>query len=381
MSSSTRPRFALTLLGWAHGLSGGDRHLLQMARFWKDHADVTVIGPRAAAPVVDQFAGDVALVPVGWVGPIFRRFPPTLAAEYLRRAVVAMRLDVRSPDVVVAGSHFLADAAALARFARRGTLGVVYVYHLVATRRGLDPRSLWSRADERVSLALLRGNADVVFTSNDETAKSLAARGFAPVHTAVGIDQSRLRGSTAGPRTRQCLFAARMTRPKGVADAVSAWAIVTRRFPDARLVMLGEGPEREGGILLSRKLGIERSIDWPGFVPEEEKVRLFRESQLFLAPSYEEGWGIAVCEALASGVPVVAYRLPALEELFSGAYCAVDVGDVNALAAQVLALFGDEALSTELAINGREVAARYDVERVAETELEVILQRLHRRRC
>ena len=60
-----RPRFLLTFLGWAGGLSGGDRHLLEMAARWRSHVDVTVLAPPEAAPTVRTFLGDVELAPLG----------------------------------------------------------------------------------------------------------------------------------------------------------------------------------------------------------------------------------------------------------------------------------------------------------------------------
>jgi glycosyltransferase involved in cell wall biosynthesis len=376
---SRRPRFALTLLGWAGGLSGGDRHLLQMADLWKEDVEITVLAPAAAASVIRELAGDVRLDALGSVGRPVRRFPAALAAEYLRRAVVVSRRAPAGADVVVAGSHFLPDATALTRLTRQGAFGVVYVYHLVAGRRARDARALWSKADEALSLRLLRRHARLVFTSSAETAERLSSRGFAPVRTDVGIDASRLRAADVERKPHQAVFTARMTRPKGVVDAVSAWAKVVRRVPSARLVMIGDGPERERGIQLATRLGLAEAIDWPGFVPEEEKVRLLSESRVFVAPSYEEGWGIAVCEALASDLPVVAYRLPVLDELFASAYCPAELGDVDDLAARVIAVLEEDRLAARLAVAGRRTAERYDVQRVAEAELDVILRRLSQR--
>jgi glycosyltransferase involved in cell wall biosynthesis len=143
--------------------------------------------------------------------------------------------------------------------------------------------------------------------------------------------------------------------------------------------MIGDGPERERGIQLTTRLGLADAIDWRGFVPEEEKARLLSESRVFVAPSYEEGWGIAVCEALASDLPVVAYRLPVLDELFPDAYCAAPLGQVDDLAARLTWVLEDDRLAGRLAAAGRRTAERYDVRRVAEAELDVILRRLSER--
>ena len=115
--------------------------------------------------------------------------------------------------------------------------------------------------------------------------------------------------------------------------------------------------------------------EWPGFVSETVKRRILSEGRLLIAPSYEEGWGIAVCEALASSLPVVAYRLPVLDELFGSAYLSANLGDVDGVAKLAVRVLTDDRLAQRLGREGRETAERYDVARVAEEELETILRR------
>ncbi len=143
--------------------------------------------------------------------------------------------------------------------------------------------------------------------------------------------------------------------------------------------MVGTGPEREPATALAHTLGLAEAVEWRGFVSEQEKRRILSESRLLLAPSYEEGWGISVCEALASGVPVVAYRLPVLDELFGSAYVGVTPGDLDGLAELAVQVLTDDSVAETLSRRGRQTAERYDVARVAEQELDVILRRLRPR--
>jgi glycosyltransferase involved in cell wall biosynthesis len=262
----------------------------------------------------------------------------------------------------------------LTTFVRRGALGVAYVYHLVAGRPGFAPRTLWSKGDERVALTLLRRQARIVFVSNSQTADLLRARGFDPVHTAVGVDVASFPHVVPSSLPPRAAFVARMARTKGVRDAIETWARVRASDSKAQLVMVGTGPERDAAVALAERLGIAEVVEWPGFVSEEEKRRILGESRVLLAPSYEEGWGISVCEALASGVPVVAYRHPVLDELFDGAYLGAERGDVARLAELAVNVLQDDSLADALSARGRETAERYDVARVAETELETILR-------
>jgi glycosyltransferase involved in cell wall biosynthesis len=358
-----RPRFLLTFLAWSSGLSGGDRHLLEVARRWGEHVDVALVAPRGAAATLRTIVGDAPVHELG------RPVPngPLLAVEYVRRAAAVTRNTVAATDAVIAASHFAPDAAAVRAYARAGAVSVSYVYHLIAGRSGGGLRTLWSASDERISLRLLRRYAAIVFTSNAETTAALDERGFSPIRTAVGIDVASY--STAEPAALppRAVFLARMAHVKGVRDAIEAWARVVRRVPGARLVMVGSGPELQPAQALAERLGVSA---------EEEKRAILSDSRLLLAPSREEGWGIAVAEGLASGVPVVGYRLPVLDELFGSSYVCTPVGDVEALAAHAVEVLMDDALATRLSRGGRETVSRFDVERVADHELEEILRRL-----
>ena len=377
---ATQPRFLLTFLAWAGGLAGGDRHLLEAASHWKDHVEVAVIAPPEAAPMIRSFLGEVRFHPRGSAGPRVATRGPLLALEYIRRAVGVSVRPPSTPDVVVAASHFFPDASALWALGRRGAIGVGYVYHLVAGRERNDLRTIWSKADEQIGLRLLRSCADLVFVSNRRTEAALSARGFAPHRTDVGVDLDQFRGAPRNRRASTALFLARMVESKGVLDAVDAWARVQKFAPNAKLVMAGDGPLREAGIQRARRLGVSDAIEWPGFVSEELKRRLLGESTLLLAPSYEEGWGISIAEALATELPVVGCRLPELDELFPSAYVSVEPGDVQGLAAAAARVMSDKPKAQAMTDRGLKVIERYDISHVAELELEKIVCALSAKR-
>jgi glycosyltransferase involved in cell wall biosynthesis len=347
-----------------------------VAQRWREHVDLTLLAPPGAATTFGELLPDVEAHEIGVSGRRQAGAGPALAFEYVRRALAVWRKQVPDADVVVAASHFGPDAAALAAGVRRGAVGIGYVYHLIEHRRDFHPRTLWSKADERVALRILRRHAAVVFVSNEQTARLLESRGFEPLRTAVGLDVASFAPIDPLQQQHRAAFVARMVKSKGVRDAVEAWARVRERLPDARLVMVGRGPELEPGRALAERLGLSTAVEWRGFVSEEEKRAILSTSRLLLAPSREEGWGIAVGEALASGVPVVGYALPVLDELFGPVYLGVRLGDVDGLATSALDVLTDEELATRLSHEGREAVMRYDVGRVAEHELEEILRRL-----
>ena len=97
-----------------------------------------------------------------------------------------------------------------------------------------------------------------------------------------------------------------------------------------------------------------------GFLPAAEYYAKIKEAKILFAPSHEEGWGIAVCEAMAAGLPVVAYDLPAYRKIYSGAYSAVPCFDHAMFAHAVARILNDPAEYTRLQKLGRICASQYD---------------------
>jgi len=102
---------------------------------------------------------------------------------------------------------------------------------------------------------------------------------------------------------------------KNLATLLRAWPEVARQRPDARLVVVGHGPEQ--AALHRLALG-QRSVDLPGHVSFDELQDLYGRARVFCHPSLQENFGIAVVEALASGLGVVVHQQPAVVETVSG---------------------------------------------------------------
>ena len=104
----------------------------------------------------------------------------------------------------------------------------------------------------------------------------------------------------------------RLRKYKSADVVLKAMAVILRRFPDAELHLVGDGPEEEALKRLARKLGIEKAVHFLGYMPRPRIVDLLYRSHIFMNPSPKEGWGLTVIEANECGVPVVASRRPGL---------------------------------------------------------------------
>jgi glycosyltransferase involved in cell wall biosynthesis len=100
---------------------------------------------------------------------------------------------------------------------------------------------------------------------------------------------------------------------------IDAWPLVRAKYPEARLVLIGEGPERAALESRARALGItlgsDQAVEMPGAITE---VNLpLRSADLFVLPSREEGMSIALLEAMALGIPLVASSIPGNRRLIA----------------------------------------------------------------
>jgi len=118
------------------------------------------------------------------------------------------------------------------------------------------------------------------------------------------------------PRGARALFVGRLDEGKGALDLIRLWEMVLERSPGARLSIVGEGVLRKRAIQEVRKRNLESSIRLLGFLEDREVEELRQESRFFLSLSRMEGFGIAIGEALRVGLPVVAWDIPPLREVF-----------------------------------------------------------------
>ena len=167
----------------------------------------------------------------------------------------------------------------------------------------------------------------------------------------------RLRGD--GP---VLLFVGRLEQRKGLEHAVRAFAHLKTRHPTLRLVVVGDGPERERCQELL-PAGLRVDVDMLGRVSDSDLPRCYASADVFVAPATGgESFGIVLLEALAAGTPVVASDLPGFRSVVDDGRTAslVPVGDARGLADAVDALLSNQSLREAQVTAGREAVEEYD---------------------
>ncbi len=153
------------------------------------------------------------------------------------------------------------------------------------------------------------------------------------------------------------LFAGVVEPRKGYEQLIEAFARVAPQYPRWRLVIAGSG-EVEKARELTERLGVADRVDLPGWVSGEEKHRLFSGASIFCLPSFAEGFPMAVLDAWAYGLPVVATPVGGLPEIVEDGRDALifEPGDTDALAKKLENLMADEDLRKKIALASKNFA-------------------------
>jgi glycosyltransferase involved in cell wall biosynthesis len=286
-----------------------------------------------------------------------------------------------NPDLIHVYSH---DAYARPAAKAAGKLGrplVITTYGPFETHSdyGAIQSLLFRLYDSYVTPSLFRGCA-VVLARYPEILAWVRSFGVADSRARLepsGIPRSYL-AQADGRRGREkvahdgelILYVGRISPQKGVQYAVEAMPHVVRRFPKAKLALVG--PDYIGYTShlksLAERLGVAENVAITGAVTsEQEEVELLSACDVFVMPSSFEGFSQSVMKAMAQSKPVVVTRVGGLPYEIDYGRCglACDFGDAEKLADGLIALLESRELSSTMGANGRKRAEEFTFERLA----------------
>lgn len=150
---------------------------------------------------------------------------------------------------------------------------------------------------------------------------------------------------------------------KRIPDVIKIFYNIQKEVP-AKLMMVGEGPEKEAAELLTEELGISDRVVFFGNSHEIDRILCF--SDLFLLPSQTESFGLAALEAMASGVPVISTNTGGLSEVnedgFSGFLS--DVGSVKDMSANAIKILKDQNTLQQFKANAKVQSQKFDLHNI-----------------
>jgi len=162
---------------------------------------------------------------------------------------------------------------------------------------------------------ILLGLAGRIIAVSEQTRDDLISLGVSAERISVvpnGIDFDRISKVAPSPEELDVVYLGRLIRPKNVDVLLRAAAALKREFPDLRVGIIGDGPERENLEKMARELKLTENVKFFGFIEDFGDIAaLMKSSKVFVIPSTQEGGAsIVTLEANACGLPVIAVDHP-----------------------------------------------------------------------
>ena len=308
----------------------------------------------------EKLQQDAAGIPAAWERGLKGRLP---LVPFFLAYTKAVGIHAADCDII----HANWSLSGLAALLSRGRHKLPYV----VTVQGSDVFKTLNKPGIRQMVGLaLRKAGKVIALSR---ALKTAALGFGLRDERVvvipnGVNISQFPFATAEEKKNQVLFVGSLIERKGPLYLLQAMRLVHRDLPEASLVLVGEGDQRANLEEYIAANSMEDYVRLAGTQPQSAVGALMRESRLFVLPSIEEGQGVVLMEALASGTPCVGSRVGGIPDVVTeDVGRLVDPGDVSALAEAISAYLTDQNLWENASRAGRQrVLEHYDWNHLAD---------------
>lgn len=186
------------------------------------------------------------------------------------------------------------------------------------------------------------------------------------------------------------LFIGYISKAKGAFDLVQAAEIVLSRYPSTKFILCGQPvdiernityiPDPHGGYTMCRTFisehHLEKQIQLLGYIEGKQKEMFLRNADIFILPTYSEGCGLTVLEAMAYGLPVITTSVGALEEMLTSGQHALFVspGNYTNIAQSIMTLIENPTLRTTMGKTNRICIETQYMPPMYEKKLSTILQ-------
>lgn len=376
--------------------SGADIRAVKILCRWADAGhDIHVLAPRIASEILPS-ATDPTTHTLIWHCTDDAPFRSSLLRAYIGRTARALRVLSRfrrkwgQDFVLYSATDAFPDVLPCRIASRHGIRWVGCCYHIVENPSTRPGNRFWNRLSwlsQRCSLYDLR-HADTLVVDNNGLRKELITH-FGFCADRIVCHSCGVECHAAPPPGRTALalpqevfpivFCGRVKPSKGILDFIPLLQTLRSMRPEyreLRVGIIGSQEERFAKQVLEKAAGAGLSsvLRLLGPLETAERDALFRQAILFVSLSHEEGWGMAVAEALASALPVVAYDLPCYREAFPNLLQTSPPEDIAGIAKVIDTCLQNPAERKRLGSRGKEyVLSHYSYDVVAKQELNLFL--------
>lgn len=173
-------------------------------------------------------------------------------------------------------------------------------------------------------------------------------------------------------REKILLCVGRLGREKNIAFVLECFAAVSRDFPEARLVLVGKGPQERELKEMAKNLGLTEKVTFTGLLPQDEVIKCYHEADIFVFASVSETQGLVIPEAKSAGLPVVAVDANGVSEMVEeGVDGFLTPLSKEAFINKIRLLLQNENLRKKMAENARQNSKRLSSRNYALKLLEI----------
>jgi len=217
----------------------------------------------------------------------------------------------------------------------------------------------------------LKAPASVIHTVSERSRKDLVKFGVKKPIIVIpnGIDLSLYPKMEVGEVKPQVIYVGRLVFYKNLKVVIDAFKEVLKTIPEAKLLIVGDGPMRKHWENYAIKLNLKNHVKFTGYITHEEKVKLISESCALVFPSLFEGFGIVILEAFACYKPVIVSNIEPFTEIVTNGYTGFLVDPVNPKewAEKITELMVNRLKALKMGLNGRKlVEEKFSIQKIGD---------------
>jgi len=331
-------------------LSGGDKLLEKMAKYLPSNVSIKVIIPKIG--IKHWHEANLKNVELIELSPsIFdnNNHPILIFVAYLIRIFQSyFKLNkLKNAQIIYSSTNVFPDVVPVFLFNLFKTRipWISRIHHLIPPpnkRPGHIFVNIASFILQALSSKMIAKRSTSIIALNRTLKETLVKKGFPQKKLQIlgaGIELEKISASKLNKKfASDAVFVGRLHPTKGVFDLVEIWKKVVNEKPDAKAIIIGGGGKSENQKLKSsiNEAHLNHNLFPVGYLTQNFLYCALKSSKIYLFTDYEAGWGMAIAEAMAAGLPVVGYNLDVFGDVFKKGYITVPLGNKDEFAQKII---------------------------------------------
>jgi glycosyltransferase involved in cell wall biosynthesis len=332
---------------YTHGISGAEKYLKHLLPGLKEYGiecHLIVVCPVNKAPVLQEYCDSLNELGITTSLITSGRFSVVFTAKKISNYLKANQISILHAHLL--NSDFIAAIAKSLFFRKLFIISTKHGYQEKVLQQ-YEPGKYYKPPNDlyyyitkytlskiNKNIAVSKGIADLFYNIK------LAKTPYPYIHHGIKVDpfDKEIYREECKKAYPQLIIVGRIELFKGHHFLLAALPMVVKEFPHTKLLILGEGSEKNNCIAKVNELGLQDNVAFLGFKPHPYSY--ISHSDVIILPSLFEPFGLVYIEAFALQTPVVAFDTPAGNEIMVNNETAllVDKGDTNALAQKIIYL-------------------------------------------